>query len=100
MERGTVLPADASEAFLSILRDRSPRVVSETVNGDRATLDVVYSNGLEAEVRFEREGRKWRLDLAGEIEDAVRIMEAFKERFETFARARAKGVPVESTERD
>jgi len=79
--RPTLLPADASEALLAVLRDHDPRVTSESVNGRTAILRIVYSNGLEAELGFVRQGRGWKLDLAGEIEDSVRIMEAFKKRF-------------------
>ena len=83
----TVLPADASDALLAVLRDSEPRVISESVKGGEATLRIVYSNNMEAELRFVQQSRRWKLDLAGEIEDSVRIMGAFKKKFEAFENA-------------
>ena len=90
----TVLPKDAIRALLSVLDEQRPIVRAESIDGDSATLDLVWGNGMAGELAFVRKRGRWRLDLARELEDAVRILEGFERKFTLFRRAAEGGKPV------
>jgi len=61
------------EAFRQF-REYRPRPVSVQVEEGRADVNVVYENGISAQLRFRKEDGGWKFDLSHHLEPATRIL--------------------------
>jgi len=72
--RATGMAPDPVRMVLEQFAQLEPRPVSQRVEGDAAAVDVVYRDGIPAELWFVREPGGWRFDLSRHLGPAVKHM--------------------------
>jgi len=85
----SVVPADPVGELMRQFRELAPRPVSQTLEGDQARVDVIYTTGISAQLRFRREGAGWVFDFSHHVSPTVRIMGDAGLIQETYGTARA-----------
>jgi len=65
---------DPGDAVFRQFQAYRPRVVGVRVEGDRADVDVVYTSGVSAQLRFRKEATGWKFDLSHHVGPSVRIL--------------------------
>jgi len=70
----TSVAQDPVEEVMRQFRELKPRPVSESLDEERALVEVVYEDGLSAELHFRREPDGWKFDLSHHLRPAVRIL--------------------------
>jgi len=70
----TSVAQDPIEEVMKQLRDLRPRPLSERIDADQSLVEVVYEDGLSAELHFCREPGGWKFDLSHHLGPAVRIL--------------------------
>ncbi|MBI1745278.1 MAG: hypothetical protein HYR55_01670 [Acidobacteria bacterium] len=89
----TSLPENPSRVFMAQLRDLRPKIITEKVVNDQASVIIRYANGLTAALPFVREGGQWKFNLAHELAPAIAHMEKSLALLESYRKARDEGRP-------
>ncbi len=71
----TLIPEDPVDELMRQFRELAPRPVSRTLEEDRARVDVIYQDGISAQLRLVRETEGWKFDVSHHVSPTVRIMD-------------------------